>query len=133
MENAAERVDVGAALDRLALDLLGRHVVDAAEELSRRRQALRAPGEPADPEVGQEDALGVAIPLDQDVGGFDVSMNEAPGVRRVEAGGDAGQHPDGMGGIERAGRLHQAAQVDARRRAASSSRAGRSPRPRGGR
>ena len=70
-------------------------------------------GEPADPEVGQEDALRIAIPLDQDVGGLDVAVDEAPGVRRVEAGGDTGQHPDGMGGIERPGRLHQAAQVDA--------------------
>ena len=113
VEDPAERVHVGATVDRVALDLFGRHVVDAAEELAGGSQAFLASGEPADPEVGQEDPLCTAVPLDQDVGGLDVSMDEALGVRRVEAAGDAGQHPDGAGGIQRPGRLDQAAQVDA--------------------
>ena len=39
-EHAAERVDVGAAVDGAALDLLRRHVVDGADEALRARQAL---------------------------------------------------------------------------------------------
>ncbi len=48
-ENAAERVDVGAAVDLAALDLLGRDVVDGADEASVGRQAAgrrQVSGEP---------------------------------------------------------------------------------------
>ena len=41
VEDAAERVDVGAAVDRAALDLLGRHVVDRADEAALAGQAAR--------------------------------------------------------------------------------------------
>src|SRR5206468_9504468 len=41
-EDAAERVDVGASVDRQALNLLGRGIVDRPEEGARLRDAMRA-------------------------------------------------------------------------------------------
>jgi hypothetical protein len=38
-ENAAERIDIGTIVDRAALDLLGRNVVDRSDEPTLARQA----------------------------------------------------------------------------------------------
>lgn len=84
VQHAAEGVDVGSMVDGAALDLLGRGVVDRAEEESGPRQAGR--GSPLhDPEVGHERALGAL--LDQDVRRFDVAVDELSRVRGVEAAG----------------------------------------------
>ena len=42
-EDAAERVDVGAASTGIALDLLGRDVVDRPDELARRGEPATRP------------------------------------------------------------------------------------------
>ena len=75
VEHAAEGVDVGPPVERLAADLLGTAVVDRAEERpgvghAPRARALR------EPEVAQ-----IRVPVglgEQDVRGLEVAMDQAP-------------------------------------------------------
>jgi hypothetical protein len=83
VENAAERVHVDSRVERLALDLLGRRVVDRAEEQPRFCQTARLPVG-CDAEVGEE-GMGAAR-LDQDVRGLHVTVDEIAVVRGVERG-----------------------------------------------
>ena len=76
-EHAAERVDVDRRRDLAALDLLGRRVVDAADEHPRLRLAAAA-GELGDAEVRQERAARGGI-LEEDVGRLDVAVHHARG------------------------------------------------------
>src|SRR2546423_6161867 len=84
VEDAAERVDVGARVDVLPPDLLGCAVVDGAEERARLRQAGRADAL-RDPEVGQVDVL-VRL-LDQKVRRLHIAVYETGPMRRVESRG----------------------------------------------
>ena len=83
-EHAAERVDVGAGVDRLLVDLLGRGVVEGADERARLGDLRVGVQELRQPEVGQQRALARARRLDQDVGGLDVAVHEAGAVGGVE-------------------------------------------------
>ena len=58
VEEAAEGVEVGAAVDRVAADLLGRDVVDRAGELGFQGQELRLGEAAGEAEVGEVDVLG---------------------------------------------------------------------------
>ena len=80
VHDARERVHVGLGRHLLAMDLLGRHVVERAEGLPGPGQqaALAVLGEA---EIRQ---VGVAVRVDQDVGRLDVAVEEALGVERVE-------------------------------------------------
>ena len=89
VEHRAERVDVGAGARRLAADLLGRGVVDAAHEQAGLGHPARA-GVPREPEVGQVDVI---LGRDQHVGGLDVAVHEAARVGGVERGGDLADDP----------------------------------------
>ena len=81
VEDAAEGVLVGTAVDRLALDMLGGHVVDRADELARGGQ----PGDGArllgEAEVGQVDVILLG---EQDVGRLDVAVDEPAAMSHVE-------------------------------------------------
>ena len=84
-EDAAERVDVGAAVDVAALDLLGRDVVDGADEASVGRQAAgrrKVSGESEIADVGVLSGRGVG---DEDVSRLHVPMDETQRVRGVES------------------------------------------------
>ena len=84
MQDAAERVDIRARVDALALQLLGRGEVGGAEPLAGLGQLLLGAQQPREPEVAQ---VGV-VAGDQDVGGLDVAVDEPGGVRSVERGRD---------------------------------------------
>jgi hypothetical protein len=94
VEARPEREDVGAEVDRLAADLLGRHVAGgphdelragAADGGDPRRDVARLRPDPRDPEV--ED-LRAAVVRQEDVLGLDVAVDDAPGVRGGEPVGD---------------------------------------------
>ena len=88
IEHAAERVDVGAPVDLLALDLLGRHIRGRADDLPGARQLRVAGGggELGQAEVDQLRRLAVlGVGREQDVGRLEIAMHDAGGVRRVEA------------------------------------------------
>jgi hypothetical protein len=113
VEHAAERVDVGAAVDAGALDLLGRDVVDRADPHARLRQpALRA-GVLGEAEVGEVGVIGAVAVGDQDVGGLDVAVDEPARVRDVERAADLHEDRRGAAWVEPAGALDERAQVGA--------------------
>ena len=110
VEHAAERVEVGAAVDRLALELLGGGVLERADEEARLRQTRRG-HLLRDPEVAQVDALRRL--RDEDVRRLDVPVDEPAVVRRVERARDLLQQVERLPEPERPLLLQQRAQVDA--------------------
>ena len=87
-EDAAERVDVGAAVDRAALDLLGRDVVDRPDEAAVAGQAADRRDVPGEAEVADVRVLAVRVRRDEDVAGLHVAVDEPGRVRGVERAGD---------------------------------------------
>ena len=73
VQDDAEREDIGAPVERLAAELLGRHVRDLALERSGAGRA-RAVGRFGDAEV---DHLRGAVAVDEDVVGRDVAVDQA--------------------------------------------------------
>ena len=101
---AGQGVQVGPAVDRTALDLLGRHVVDRAEELAGAGQADRRDRQLAQPEVGQVHVIGRAAGGDgaeQHVGGLDVPVDQTPRVGGIECRRDLGDDVHDPGGPQR--------------------------------
>ena len=88
VEHARQRVDVRAQIDLAALEPLGRHVGHRAQRAACRRQPLLA-GRAGQPEVDQVGEVAVG---DQDVGRFDVAVDQAPFVGGVQRGGDLLDH-----------------------------------------
>ena len=83
-QHAAQRVDVRARVDALAVQLLWRRVVDAPEPLPSLGQ-VRTGAEPArQTEVAQVRVLFLAAAGEQHVAGLDVAVHEPRGVRRIE-------------------------------------------------
>ena len=78
-QRRAQRVEIGGGADRRVADLLGRHVRQRAEEAARLR--LAEVGEVRAAEVAQ---LRVAGGVEEDVGGFDVAVDDAALVRRAQ-------------------------------------------------
>ena len=81
VQQAAERVEVGPAVQLLAADLLGRHVVDRAQRAPTAGIVglLRQPSR--QPEVGE---IAVAALVEQDIRRLDVTVHKAAFVCRVE-------------------------------------------------
>ena len=111
VEQRPERVDVGAAVERVALRLLGRDVVAGSEHppgIRQRRRVVDA----RDAEVGQ---LGVAVRGQQHVVRLDVAMDHAALVgvreRRGHLDGDRERLRDRQGALQRDA-LVQVAPVD---------------------
>ena len=87
VEDQPERVEVGAAVELAAADLLGRQVLGRAHHHVVARQVLAGGVEAlGDAEVGQQHA---AVRGDEDVAGLDVAVDEAGVVGGVERRGDA--------------------------------------------
>ena len=91
VEHAAERVDVRASVERQPLDLLGRGVLDGADEDPGPRQVGRA-RLLRDAEVRQVDVLGGLG--DQDVRGLDVAVDQVVVVGGVERARDLLEHEE---------------------------------------
>ena len=81
VEHAAQRVEVGAEVDRLASDLLGGGVVDRAQELAGARQPRARAHLLGEPEVAQVRVLTLG---QQHVARLDVPVYEAAPVGGVE-------------------------------------------------
>ena len=85
MQEARERVLVGASVELLALDLLRRDVRRRAERQAG-IEARRLLGQPArEPEVGEVDVLAL---VEEHVRGLHVTVDQARLVGGVERGGD---------------------------------------------
>src|SRR5262249_30808711 len=84
VEDAAERIDVGPPVDCAALDLLGGHVVDGADETAVARQAADRRDMARKAEVADVCALTPVGSGNENVAGLDVTVDEARPVRRVE-------------------------------------------------
>ena len=91
-QEEAERVDVGAGVDRLRLHLLGREVPRGADDRAGSRQVAPALGL-RDAEVGDLDGPDVG---DEHVRGLDVAMDDAVAVRMVERRGHAACDAHGL-------------------------------------
>ena len=89
MKQAAERIDVRAAVDLVAADLLRRDVVHRAQRPFGRR--LGGIGEPAaEAEIAKPRVQGLiraVIAGDEDVARLDVAMDEPGGVRGIQRAG----------------------------------------------
>ena len=90
VQHARERVDVGAAVDGAALDLLRRRVLGRPDEAARPRRPV-GPELLRDAEVREERAVVVG---DEDVRGLHVPVDERACVRRVERRAHLGSDPE---------------------------------------
>jgi hypothetical protein len=108
IEDHAAREQVAAPVDRLAGELLGRHVRDGAEH----RAELGELGgvELGDAEIGDFDA---AVGEQDDVGGLDVAMDDAALVRVLQGAQQLAHDAARLGQRERAAVVEQALQVAA--------------------
>ena len=109
VEHAAECVDVGAAVDVVAPQLLGRHVVERSDPLAGRGEAALRGASLGKAEVGEVDVLPAPAGGHEHVRRLDVAVDEAALVCRVECGGHLRDHTGGpqrfepaLGGDERA-------------------------------
>ncbi len=103
VEEAAERVDVGAAVDLFAADLLGGDVVGGAERAAGAERGCRVAEVAAEPEVGKID---MPVLVEQHVRRLHVAMHETTGVSGVERARDLLHDPNGPGRLERPAAQH---------------------------
>ena len=91
----SEGVDVRAGVHLLEIDLLGRHVLRRSEHDSRSGHAVGV-HEPGQPEVHDPD---IALPVDHDVLGLEVAVDDAQPVGLGQAFGDLDGDADGLGRV----------------------------------
>jgi hypothetical protein len=91
VENDAERVNVGAIVDRLRGRLLGRDVVQRALQVSDAVAAAQAEIEDARRELG----------IDHDVRRLQIAVLQAERVRMFDGAADFDEHPRPLGEFER--------------------------------
>ena len=87
VEHAAERVDVCLPVDLLPRDLLRGDVVDRAQQVVAVSASglLRDPSRQAEVgQVGVVGAIGTSAPIEEDVRGLHVEMDETAGVRGIQ-------------------------------------------------
>ena len=82
VEDKAERVDVGAVIDSLALRLLGRHVLERAHDGTQRRRRAGCTHRARDAEIHDQRA---AVGRDHDVLGLEIAVHDADFVGGAEA------------------------------------------------
>ncbi len=84
VEDAGQRIHVGARIDLSAPDLFGRHVVERPDDLVGGRQAADRARPLCQAEVGEIAMLATAGPGDEHVAGLDVAMDQPLLVGCVE-------------------------------------------------
>src|SRR5205823_6913252 len=94
VENACERVEIRAAVDRAALDLLGRDVVDRADETAFAGEAADGRDVAREAEVADVGVIALGARGDEDVSGFHVPVDEPGAACRVECRGDLSHEAD---------------------------------------
>ena len=112
-EDTAEPVDVRAAVDDPALDLLGRDVVNGADEAAIAGQAADRGDVAREAEVADVRALAAGPVGDEDVSGLHVAVDEPGRVCRVERIAHLPDDPDGAFRVEHSLPAQELAQVDA--------------------
>ena len=108
IEDHAEAPDVGTVIDRLAAGLLRRHVGggshhDALSRAGNRGHVRLVRGRR--PHLGEAEIehLHVIARADEDVGGLDVAVDDARGMRGVQRVGDLDAHVEHRGQAQRTG------------------------------
>jgi hypothetical protein len=110
-QHAAQRIDVGAPIHRIAADLLRRDVVDRPDHLVRGRVTHRR-HVPGQPEIRQVDVLVVSLG-DQRVAGLHIAMHQAVTVSDVQRASELADDPDRAIGLQAAPLPQQHAEVRA--------------------
>ena len=95
VQHDAAREQVGASVDRLAEQLLGRHVARRADHRAGLREIRRV--EPRDAEVGH---LDLAVVLQKHVARLDVAVHDAALVRMLQRGQHGAHHAHRLFGRE---------------------------------
>ncbi len=113
VEDASERVDIGALVERVAGDLLGGDVLERAHDLARDAHSRQRAGALGQPEVAEVAVLASGGLGDEHVRGLDVAMDEPLLVRGVERLCDLREEIDRALGLERAVLGHDLGQVRA--------------------
>jgi hypothetical protein len=93
VEDAAKGVDVGAAVDRMALDLLGRDVVRRANPAAGAGERAHGAQSLRQTEVREVDVFVLRRAGDEDVGRLNVPVDQSQRMRGVERVGDVGGDP----------------------------------------
>ena len=104
-QQAAERIDVGAPVDRVAGDLLGGDVVDRSHQLAVLGQGcllVEALGEAEVRQIGVVPSAVAGAGIEQHVGGLHVPVDEPASMGGVEGAGNLRQQLDRVLGVERA-------------------------------
>ena len=109
VEHAAQRVDIGAGVDRLAAGLLGRQVLRGADHRGGLGHAVGVGQRAGDAEVHHLHRAGLA---DHDVRGLDVAVDDAVLVAEVQRLAGVGDDLDRALGRHRALGVHDVAQRD---------------------
>lgn len=110
VKETAERVEIGAPVDLFALDLLRRDIGGRPKRESFLTRDATVGETPGQAEVGQVDVL---LLIEEHVRGFNVSVHEPAGVRRVQRGPDLGADRDRTLRLQRSLLLQQRLQVGA--------------------
>ena len=97
VEHERQRVEVGAPVEALAANLLGREVLGGAHHHVVAGEVVAGGEALGDAEVGQQHAT---VGRDEDVAGLDVAVDEAGAVGLVEGAGDGGADVDRQLGPE---------------------------------
>ena len=113
VEDAAERVQVGARVDVVPGDLLGRDVLQRADDVARRGDPAQRAGALGQAEVGEVTVLLAAGARDQDVRGLHVTVDEPLLVGRVQRLGNLLEQRDRANGVECAFLREQVSQIRA--------------------
>jgi hypothetical protein len=110
-EHAPQRVQIGAAIDLVAPDLLGSDVIDRPDHLPAGRRPATRRRVLGQPEVRQVCVLSPALHRDEHVARLDIAMHQPVRMRSIKSLGDLGYEADRTIGRKAALPPQQRAQI----------------------